>query len=455
VFVVSFAVRSLYAVDLAPLMGSHAQPGTRMAARYDARAAAILDGQGILFPAVWPEPSDTALIARPPGYPLFLAAVYAACGRSFFPVQLVQNLLTSAAAALAVDLVAGLLGLAAGLGAAPFVALSSHLAYASNCILADAPSALPVVLAMTVLVGADPEQGLAERLQPWRTALAGLLVGLGVWLRPNLMLMGCFLAVALLPMFRPWRRALPGLALLAAVSVAAFFPITLRNRLVWGEWVAVSTNGGLTLLEGVAAAGDKVFTARTRDKLVTAEEAVAAGRSDWAETWVTPDGIRRDRERYALAWAEIRKRPLWYGRAMAGRIVEMLTYQRGGPPHVAAQAAEAPEAAGAWLAPGRALGLLRPLVGPLQRTIEVLALPLAVLGLVATLRTRPRSAAFLLIVPAYCLLLESMFVYEWRVIVPMHGFVFGFSGAGLAALAALVQRALRGRPPSPAPGLPG
>jgi hypothetical protein len=44
-----------------------------------------------------------------------------------------------------------------------------------------------------------------------------------------------------------------------------------------------------------------------------------------------------------------------------------------------------------------------------------------------------------------------MFVYEWRVVVAMHVFVFGFSGAGLAALAELVRRAFWWRAPGPVP----
>ncbi len=42
VFLLALAVRSLYALDLAPVMYSRVQPGTRMAWRYDEAAAAIL-----------------------------------------------------------------------------------------------------------------------------------------------------------------------------------------------------------------------------------------------------------------------------------------------------------------------------------------------------------------------------------------------------------------------------
>src|SRR4051794_23497312 len=95
VFLVALGVRSLYALDLAPVMYSRVQPGTRMAWRYDEAASGILRGEGVLWPRD-PDPARTGLLARPPGYPLYLAVVYRVLGRSFFAAQLVQNLLTSA-----------------------------------------------------------------------------------------------------------------------------------------------------------------------------------------------------------------------------------------------------------------------------------------------------------------------------------------------------------------------
>src|SRR5512133_3455400 len=94
IFVLAFAVRSLYVMPLAPLMYTPQQPGTRMAWRYHETATAILHGDGILWPR-HRDPARTGLMARPPGYSLFLAAVYAAGGRSFFAAQLAQNVLTS------------------------------------------------------------------------------------------------------------------------------------------------------------------------------------------------------------------------------------------------------------------------------------------------------------------------------------------------------------------------
>src|SRR6266571_7362881 len=98
-FLIAFAVRSLHALDLAPLLHTPRMPGVRMTHRYDEAALSMVRGEGILFPDLR-DPSDTRPLARPPGYPLFLSLMYSVAGRSFFVVQLVQNVVDSVGAVL-------------------------------------------------------------------------------------------------------------------------------------------------------------------------------------------------------------------------------------------------------------------------------------------------------------------------------------------------------------------
>jgi 4-amino-4-deoxy-L-arabinose transferase-like glycosyltransferase len=442
VFLAAFAVRSLYAVDQAPAMYSHQQEGTRMAGRYDEAAIAMLEGDGILFPAR-PDPADTGRLARPPGYALFLAAVYAVLGRSFFLVQLVQNLLGAAAPLLVLKLGERLVGWRVGLVAGWLSALSAHLAYTTNLILADALCPLPLLLALVLLApGADHRPaGVLSLLG------AGASLGAAAWLRPNVLLLGPFLAAALVLAGRG-RRRLFDAALVAAASLAVVAPITLRNWIVYREFVPVSINGGITLLQGVADAGGRRFGVRPRDKLVIEEEAAYYGDERLAEWWAAPDGIRRDRERYREAMREIRARPLWYARAMLRRMGDMLNDYRGEPAAVAWRlAADAPapvEAADAArppvlsarhaLWPGRLARPLRPLVWAAQQAVRFLALPLLALGTLLLLRHDARRAVLLLVVPAYYLLFESFFIYEWRVAVPMRYPACVLIAAGAVAL---------------------
>jgi len=194
IFLLALAVRSLYALDLAPVMYSRVQPGTRMAWRYDEAAVGILRGEGILWPRD-PDPARTGLLARPPGYPLYMALVYGSLGRSFFTAQLVQNVLTSVGCVLLALAAARLAGWGAGVVGGLIAALSPHLAYSSNFVLPDALSALPLLAAVAVLARAHP----GPRGPWWTSAMAGALVGAGVWLRPNVLLLAPLLAALVVP----------------------------------------------------------------------------------------------------------------------------------------------------------------------------------------------------------------------------------------------------------------
>lgn len=458
VVAVAAAVRLLYAVDMAPAMYSRHQEGTRMAARYDGSALGILAGEGVLFPRD-PDPADTARLARPPGYALFVAVVYATLGRSFFAVQLVQDLLNAAGLLLVLLLGARLFGWAAGVAAGVLAAVSSHLAFTSNLILADALCPLPILGAVLLLVRAEAREHAAPaRLE---AVLAGALLGAACWLRPNVVLLAPFLVPFVVLASRRRREAAARAVVMTTAAVAVIAPITLRNWMVYGEWVPVSINGGLTLLQGVADAGARGFLVRPRDKMVIEEEAAAEGDPRLAESWAFPDGIRRDRERYALAWSIVRERPLWYARAMARRMGDMLAYWRGGPallaPRAEVTAAVLEEKAALEVGdprpflspaqavqPGLALDGLRALLAPAQELVRWVVLPLAMVGLAFGLRAAPRAVVWLAAVPLYYLVFESMFLYEWRVAVPMHPFLLVLAGSGLVGLGRrLIRRPAR------------
>ena len=89
--------------------------------------------------------------------------------------------------------------------------------------------------------------------------MAGLLVGVSAWLRPNVILMGPFLAAAIVLLARERRAALRPAVVLAATAGLVIVPITLRNYVIFGELVPISTNGGLTLWQGVGGRGGRTF----------------------------------------------------------------------------------------------------------------------------------------------------------------------------------------------------
>jgi hypothetical protein len=453
VFALALSVRSFYAVDLAPLMYSPQQPGTRMISRYHDVALDILKGEGVLYPR-HPDPARTGLMARPPGYSLYLAAVYETLGQSLFAAQFVQNGLTSLCCVLLLWIAGRLVSWPVGMAGGVLAAIEPHMGFASNLVLPDALSALPLLLALFVLT-ARPE---ARR--HWAVSLlAGAILGAGVWLRPNVVLVPPFLAVILVMGAEARRRAAAHAVVMVATAAAMVLPITLRNYVVFGEFVPVSLNGGLTVWQGVAEAGGAAYGARKRDMLVAEDEALRYGNPRYRHWWAEPDGVWRDRDRYRRAREVIRAHPFLYARLMLKRMAGMLDYADGFASFVAesgAVAAPPPEAVndedGAplatiarrpsderYLAIGRVSSFLRTPVRLVQVLLAPVLAALALAGSILLLAVKWRAALLLLSIPVYYLLTESCFLLEWRVVVPMHYGLFAGAGATFV-LAAFLTR---------------
>jgi hypothetical protein len=368
--------------------------------------------------------------------------VYRALGHSFFAAQLVQNLLTSAACVLLVLAAVRLASWPAALVAGAIAALAPPLGYASSLVLPDALSALPLLLALVVLARLQPawDRGLA-----W-SALAGALVGAGVWLRPNVVLLPPFLSLVVLAIAPDRRRGLFHAVLLSLAAVLVVVPITIRNYVVFGEFVPVSINGGLTLWQGVADAGGRELGARRHDTLVAEEESIRYGDPRYSNWWAQPDGIKRDQDRYRRALEVIRANPGRVAAVMLGRMGEMLNYAGAEAPAVQrappAAVADASSQAGSerFLAAGRAARPLRPALALVQPALTFVLLPIVAAGVFLLFARDWRRALLLLSVPAYYLLSESPFIYEWRVVAPMHYGLFGAAGVAIAAAWGLGRR---------------
>lgn len=445
VFVLALLVRGLYLADGVALLYTAEQDGTRMARRYDDTALAILAGEGILFPKV-PDPARTGLASRPPGYGLFLALVYQMFGRSFPIVAAVQDVLTSAAVLLVFAFSWRLFGLSAGIVAGLLVAVSPHISATSNLILADAIASIPLLLAFLVALPVVRGTG-STRDQVARLSLMGVLIGVGVWIRPNVVLLGPFTAFLLFFLLGRNRRSLLLSSLVAFLSLLVVSPITLRNWVIFGEFVPVSINGGITLWQGVADAGGREYGARVWDKQVMAEEAERYGRPDYLLWWAEPDGIIRDRDRYRRATEVIKERPLWYAQAMLRRMGMMMLFTDG-PKDLRPAGAGVKPAEGervplrpmpgldaqvneeAFAEKAGAASFLRGPLRLIHRAWFVVPV-LAWIGIFLSLRDTPRATLLWLIVPLYYLIFESPFLYEWRVAVPMQYFLLPFAALAI------------------------
>ena len=184
------------------------------------------------------------------------------------------------------------------------------------------------------------------------------------------------------------------------------------------------------------------------DKQVIAEEAERYGRPDYLQWWAEPEGIARDRDRYQRATAVIKARPLWYARTMLRRMAMMLLFTDGPPTLLNAgdvaviadrelpPLPPAPEfdvkVDEARLAAMAGAGSF--LRGPLRllHGVWFLVPIFVVIGVWLSLRSVPNATVLWLIVPLYYLIVESPFLYEWRVAVPMQYFLLPFAAKGLA-----------------------
>ncbi|HZM86018.1 MAG TPA: glycosyltransferase family 39 protein [Blastocatellia bacterium] len=467
IFLVSFSIRSLVAVDLSPVMHTIAQPAGAMASELDARAVSIAEGHGILLPDNH-DPTDTSILAHSPGYPIMLGAIYATLARSYFTVQIIQNALNSIAPLMIFAIAGILFGWRVGTVAGFLAAVSHHFSYYSNFILPDSLCALPILGAVYSLVLAE-----RSRQRPiWLYALAGFLIGVSIWLRPNALALAPFLGLTLI-LFSPRLKQTgtrAGVMILAAILT--ILPITIRNYLLYDDLVLVRIGAGIVMWEGLAEYGGKEFGAVVNDDEVARQEAVWYNEPAYANTWQTPDGIKRDRDRLKRSVAVIFAHPFWYSGTVIKRMGDMFDYtaqaplvfrntdnklreageearremetrvERGRPLRSSEHPGISP---GHSLAFGNSLVWIRPLFRALQRVAKETMLLFVMIGLPVVFLVSRRRAFFILLVPLYYLVMQGTMHIEFRYTLPMQYFVFVFAAATWVLLVAGIWSVVRRR----------
>jgi len=452
IFSISFGVKSLQAVDLAPVMYTPDQPAAGMTIEYESGAQSILRGDGLLIPRIT-DRSDTTPLEHPPGYSIFLSAIYRVAGSNYFRVQLIQNIINSITPVMLFLIAGFVISWRVGFASGIFAAVWHHLSYQSNILLPDSLTALPILIGVYFLIKAEREHGRG----PWRYALAGAMIGLSVWLRPNALMLGPFLAVSLMLWSYRFTGSGRRRVLLALASVLVIAPITIRNYVVYRQFVPVQVGMGLNLWTGIAQGGGERFGAQIYDRLVAAQEAVTYGDPRYGSSWYTPDGIKRDHDRLKKGLAVVATHPLWYAGSVLRRMAHMLNYSADASlvlkatdtrlidvgaqdreiidakvaQGAALAAREQPLAPpGRCLAPGKSLAYFRPLARAAQRLEKETVLIFMFVGAVALFLLSSRRAFLLLMTPAYYFLAQSLVHTEIRYTLPMHYFLFVCAAIG-------------------------
>ncbi len=299
ILTVALAVRLAY---LTVIVGLNSPP-TYDGIGYDMLAVHLLEAEtyGVEHPTAF----------RPPGYPIFLAGVYLLFGHSYPAVRLIQAWLDAVTCLLVYAIGKELFSRRVGLLAA--VGLSLH----------------PLQVYMVGEFYSETVSFLFQAVALW---LAARMVRQREWFLP--LLLGIFLAAT--PLTRPtatlwvplmllwgllrpfsWQLRLRDIGLMLVGLMLLFGPWTLRNFLVFGEFIPVASLGGVGVWAGnnpLSQGGGMMPNEQT-----WGEGAPEFGWGGWAGLSET-ESSRRFMER-GLAW--IRDHPLEFAALVPRKLLRL------------------------------------------------------------------------------------------------------------------------------------
>ncbi len=184
---------------------------------------------------------------RPPGYPYLLAAVYRAAGVGPLAPRLVQMMLGVLCVLGLFTVGRAWLGAVAGLAAAAAAAVYWPLVYFEGELHAAGPLVASLVGVSLALLA------WARHPRPGWAITAGVLLGAGSLLRPNVLMLIPFAAAWAtwaVPLETTRRRRVLGAVLLGAAAAVVIAPAAVRNLRVTGRWIPITSSTGLNLYIG-------------------------------------------------------------------------------------------------------------------------------------------------------------------------------------------------------------
>jgi 4-amino-4-deoxy-L-arabinose transferase-like glycosyltransferase len=351
--------------------------------------------------------SNPDLLGHPPGYPILLSLISRVAPQFEQGPQFFQILLDSLSAVIIFLIACEFFPLAVGLIAGLLAAFAPQFSWNSILLLPDSLAALPILLAVLLIA--------RSRHRPRRLLLlltAGALIGLSCWLRANALLLAPFLALLFSLIYKRGARLRPALIMVAGACLI-ISPLTIRNALVFGEFIPVSLGAGQTLIEGIADYNtDRTLGLPQTDMELIQGEAETYQRPDYANSLFTPDGPARDRARLARGFALIRAHPVWFGSVMVRRAASMLRLERT-PLRLPLDRSTKPAR------------LQWPLRAVQNLFITAIFLPLVLIGAgILVYRRELQTLAILLAVPCYYFCTQSALHTEYRYVLVIHYFLF-------------------------------
>lgn len=236
IIVVAFALRLAFA---AWVVGFDAPPKADEA-DYHMLAANIADGDGYV------DDNGAPVGRRAPAYPAFLSAIYFVTGPSNALARFAQVLLGVLVVLLTFSTARRHFGDAAGLVAAAAVAFNPFLIFVSGYALSENLYVVLLLLALRVL-----PQPVARDEAPSRWIFGTVVLALAFLARPGGLPLAFWMVAAVIVAARvDWATRLAQVAMVLLVLAAVLLPWAFRNQSAFGEWVGLTTHGGITFYQG-------------------------------------------------------------------------------------------------------------------------------------------------------------------------------------------------------------
>jgi 4-amino-4-deoxy-L-arabinose transferase-like glycosyltransferase len=236
----------LIRIPVAILIGDQVTvlPGIQDQVSYDALARSLLAGRGYSFTKNWYPftPPNTPTAHWSFLYPLYLAGTYAVIGYHPLAARLLQGAVGGALVCFLVYKIGRwVVNEETGLVAAGLAAVYGYFIYYNVALMTETFSIVLILLTLYLSIE------LKENPTPIRWVALGLSLGLAALLRQTVLLFAPFLLVWLFLELRArsirwWYFALPVVTMLLLI-----LPWTLRNYLVYREFLLLNSNAGYAL----------------------------------------------------------------------------------------------------------------------------------------------------------------------------------------------------------------
>jgi hypothetical protein len=319
IFFLALGVKALYWQD-----NAQSTVNNFSALAYDTEAERILQGKGILFPTEESRSSDVRLLVHPPGYSVLVAISFLLFGNSLLPLTIINQIFDSFAVIVIFLIGIELLPIGVATVGSLLATFSPHFAFYGLNASPESPTNLLLLLAILFLVKTIKNFKLKYVI------FSGVLIGLSCWLRPNALALAPFLTIVFLP-FLEAKNRIRYISSLVLASAIVISPITIRNFIVFKEFIPISIGVGANLLEGIADYDkENKFGFPGDDQAVAKYDVKLYNRPDYGSTQWAPDGLMREKNRVKIAKEAIKNNPIWFLGVMLKRITFMLSYNSKG-----------------------------------------------------------------------------------------------------------------------------